>query len=287
MTDPIVPGGAGLPEQQSSPAEPSQSPADAEAAAPTTPDAGSAWSSSEPPAPPAAPADSGAGFGMPTGGGFGAPATGGFGTPASPPPPSDAWGAPSAAAPGAAPAGWTPGAPLQPAKRPGGGRLRPIIISVVILAIVVVAVVVNALGPKAVGDLKVGDCFDVPTLASEDDTVDTVQHHPCTESHTGEVIFVGDYAPATDVYPEVSDFDTFVGNACKPAFQQYVGTDLDSSPDLSIGYFYPLSDGWSNGDRSVTCYAVRDDNGPMTTSVKGTESGTAPSSEAPSGSATP
>jgi flagellar basal body-associated protein FliL len=285
MTDPIVPGGAGLPEQQSSPADPSQSPA--EPAAPTTPpvpDAGSAWSTSAAAPEPATPADAGAGFGMPTGGGFGAPAGGGFGDPPSAPPaaPSDAWGAPSAAAPGGAPAGWTPGTPLQPAKRSGKSRVVPIVVSIVILAIVVGAVIVNALGPKAVGDLKVGDCFDVPTLASEDDTVDSVQHHPCTESHTGEVIFVGDYTGATDTYPAVSDFDTFVGNTCKPVFQAYVGTDLDSSPDLSIGYFYPLEDGWSNGDRSVTCYAVRDDNGPMTTSVKNSESGG--SSPAPAGS---
>jgi len=284
LTDPIVPGGAGLPEQQSSPADPSPSPAEAEAAAPATPDGGSAWSTSEPAAAPDATADSGAGFGMPTGGGFGAPASGGFGAAPSAPPaaPSDAWGTPSAPAPGGAPVGWTPGTPLQPAKRAGRGRIVPIIASIVIIVVVVAAVAINALGPKAVGDLKVGDCFDVPTLASEDDTVDTVQHHPCTESHTGEVIFVGDYSPATDVYPAVSDFDTFVGTACKPAFQAYIGTDLDSSPDLSIGYFYPLSDGWTNGDRSVTCYAVRDDNGPMTTSVKNSESGA--SSPAPAGS---
>lgn len=284
MTDPIVPGGAGLPDQQSSPAEPSQFPAEPEAAAPATPDAGSAWSTSESATPSAAPTDSGAGFGMPTGGGFGAPAAGGFDAPPSTPPaaPSDAWGAPSAPAPGGAPAGWTPGTPLQPARRPAGGRLRPIIIGIVVIAVVVGAFVINALGPKAVGDLKVGDCFDVPTLASESDTVDTVQHHACTQGHTGEVIFVGDYTGGTGVYPAVSDFDTFVGNACKPAFQAYVGANLDSSPDLSIGYFYPLSDGWSNGDRSVTCYAVRNDNGPMTTSVKNSESGT--SSPAPAGS---
>jgi hypothetical protein len=29
-------------------------------------------------------------------------------------------------------------------------------------------------------DLQVGVCFDVPTIASGSDTVDTAQHHPCT-----------------------------------------------------------------------------------------------------------
>ena len=36
-------------------------------------------------------------------------------------------------------------------------------------------------------DLKIGDCFDVP--ATETDIKD-VQHHPCTEAHTGEVFAV-------------------------------------------------------------------------------------------------
>lgn len=287
MTDPIVPGGAGLPEQPASPADPGQTQPEPETA--PAQDAGSAWPTSAATPEPAPVADSGAGFGMPTGGGFEGPATGGLGDPASAPPaaPSDpAWGAPSAPAPGAPVGGWTPGTPLQPSSRPrASSRLRPIIIGVVIIAVVIGVVVINMFGAKPVGDLKVGDCFDVPTLASEADTVDTVQHHACNQAHTGEVIFVGDFTGGTDVYPAVSDFDTFVGTACKPAFQSYVGTDLDSSADLSIGYFYPLSDGWSNGDRSVTCYATRTDDGPMSSSVKGSE--TAPSSAAPGDSATP
>lgn len=272
MTDPIVPGGAGLPDQQSTtpgPDQPVPEPAATEPAA----DAGAAWptsdvSSSVPPTP--AP-ESGAGFGMPSGGGFEAPATE---TPATPAPPSDsAWGAPSAPAPGEPPAGgWTPGTTLTPTSGPRASRrLRPIIIGIVIIAVVVGAVVINALGGSPVGDLKVGDCFDVPTLASESDTVDTVQHHPCDKAHTGEVIFVGDYTGGTDIYPAVSDFETFVGNTCKPVFQSFVGTDLDASPDLSIGYFYPLVDGWTSGQRSVTCYATRTDDGPMTSSVKNSE----------------
>ena len=276
MTDPIVPGGAGLPDQQST--TPAPEPAATEPAPPepaaTEPvaDAGSAWPTSDPSSEaPATPPDSGAGFGMPSGGGFGAPAAE---TPATPAPPSDsAWGAPSAPAPGAPPAGgWTPGTTLTPTSGArASSRLRPIIIGIVIIAVVVGAVVINALGGSPVGDLKVGDCFDVPTLASESDTVDTVQHQPCDKSHTGEVIFVGDYTGGTDAYPAVSDFETFVGNTCKPVFQSYVGTDLDSSPDLSIGYFYPLVDGWTSGQRSVTCYATRTDDGPMTSSVKNSE----------------
>ncbi len=275
MTDPIVPGGAGLPDQQSGPPDSSPPPA--------VPD--------EPSPPAAAPADSGAGFGMPTG--FGtppaadpvAPSEPAWGAPSAPasPPPADTWGAPSAPAPGGAPAGgWAPGTPLTPSSRPrAASKVRSIIIIVVVLAVIVGAVAINLFGAKPVGDLKVGDCFDVPTLASESDTVEDVQHHPCDQSHTGEVIFVGDFTGGTSLYPGVSDFDTFVGNSCGPAFESYVGTSLDSDADLSIGYFYPLEDGWSNGDRSVTCYATRTDDAPMTKTVKGSGSG------APAGSSTP
>jgi hypothetical protein len=276
MTDPNVPGGAGLPDGQAPPANTNEPAADGTSQ--PAPDAVSAWSTGEPAPEPATPTgDSGAGFGMPTGGGFGAPEPGGPGDPASTPPaapaaPSESpWGAPSAPAPGAPAGGWTPGTPLQPSSRPRAGRLRPIIIGVVIIAVVVGAVVINMLGGKPVTDLQVGDCFDVPTLASESDTVDTIQPHACTQSHTGEVIFVGDFTGGTDAYPAISDFDAFARNTCGPVFQTYVGTDLDSSPDLSIGYFYPLADGWSSGSRSVTCYAERTDSSPMTSSVKGSE----------------
>lgn len=273
MTDPNVPGGAGLPDEQSGPADAGQ-PQSEPAEAPQ----------------PAAPADGGAGFGMPAG--FGAPpaADSGaatppeWGAPATPasPPPADTWGAPSVPPPGGVPAGgWTPGTPLKPASAPRAARIRAFIILGVILVIIVAAVAINALGPSAVGDLKVGDCFDVPTGLGEADTVDTVQHHPCTQSHTAEVIFVGDYTGGTDVYPATTDFDTFVGNTCGPAFETYVGTSLDADPDLSIGYFYPLADSWSNGERSVTCYAERTDETPMSSSIKGSGSG------APSGSSTP
>ncbi|HEY2887160.1 MAG TPA: septum formation family protein [Candidatus Limnocylindrales bacterium] len=224
-----------------------------------------------------------AGFGTPPAADAGAATPAEWGAPSTPasPPPADTWGAPSAPAPGGAPGAYTPGTPLKPAGAPRNARIRSFIIIGVILVIIVGAVVINALGPSAVGDLKVGDCFDVPTGLGEADTVDTVQHHPCTQSHTAEVIFVGDYTGGTDLYPATTDFDTFVGNTCGPAFETYVGTSLDADPDLSIGYFYPLSDSWSNGERSVTCYAERTDETPMSSSVKGSGSGT------PAGSSTP
>jgi hypothetical protein len=52
----------------------------------------------------------------------------------------------------------------------------------------------------------------------------------------------------------------------------YAGREINADPDLSIGYFYPSRDGWSSGDRTITCYVARSDEGPMTQSVKGSAS---------------
>lgn len=263
MTDPLVPGGAGLPDpsldtaeaDQPQPADPipGQIPAQPEAMA----DATSPWPVTDTPAQPGpAPIEGGAGFGMPAGPGFGTP-----------------------------PAGWTPGPALTPTTGRRGPRKRLLIVAAVVVAVAIGLYVFKDSLTGAPGDLKVGDCFDVPTVAAEADVVSSVQHHPCTESHTGEVFFITPYTGAATTYPAVSDFDQFANDACAPAFKTYVGTDLDSDPDLSAGYFYPPQDGWSSGDRTILCYATRAGDGVMTRSVKG--SATAPGSTVPSGSATP
>jgi hypothetical protein len=63
--------------------------------------------------------------------------------------------------------------------------------------------------------------------------------------------------------------NSFVDSACVPVFATYVGTDYDSSDDLTIGYFYPSRDGFDGGDRTVTCYVVRIDDAKLTRSLKG------------------
>lgn len=166
-----------------------------------------------------------------------------------------------------------------------GGRKRLIIVVVVVVALAIGLYVFKDSLTGAPGDLKVGDCFDVPTVAAKADVVSSVQHHPCTESHTGEVFFITPYTGPATTYPAVSDFDAFANDACTSAFKSYVGTDLDSDPDLSAGYFYPPEDGWSSGDRTILCYATRTDNGPLTKSVQG--SAPAAGSAAPAGSTTP
>jgi Septum formation len=244
MTDPFSPGGAGLPDPQINPADPGQ---------PATPP-------EMPPADPA-PADGGAGFGMPSGQGFGAPTSSIFDNPPA--------GSPPAAPVNAQPEGWTPGPALKPTSgRPRYGRRRLIIIVGIIAVIVIASFVLKDRLTGAPGELGVGDCFDVPT-AEANDIVSEIQHHPCTEAHTAEIFLIADYPGTSDTYPSSSDFDAFANTSCTAAFTTYVGSDINSNPDLDAGYFYPPEEGWTGGDRRILCYVERTDGGTMTKSLKG------------------
>lgn len=117
------------------------------------------------------------------------------------------------------------------------------------------------------GDLAVGDCFDAPTL--EGQTVSDVQHHPCTEAHTGEVFAVlTNPAGSGAAYPDQTARIAFAGDQCAAPFLTYVGIAMDSSA-LDIRYFGPTSDGWGKGDRTFTCYVNTDP--AVTTSIKGSK----------------
>lgn len=133
----------------------------------------------------------------------------------------------------------------------------------VIAVIVVAGFVLRSYFTGNAGDLQVGDCFDVPTGT---ETVKDVQHHPCSDSHTGEVFFVGNFDNAT--FPTDADFQQYVQDNCLPAYTSYTGNDVLTTEGADFGYFEPTQDGWSSGDREVTCYATRADGGPMTGSLK-------------------
>jgi hypothetical protein len=117
------------------------------------------------------------------------------------------------------------------------------------------------------GDLKLGDCFDDP-VTTTGQVVSDVQHHPCTESHTAEVIFLGNMTGADNAYPADAAVESYVTAQCLPAWQAYTGKDFNSEVVLTLGYLTPTQEGWGKGDRGVTCYAAREDGAPMTSSVK-------------------
>lgn len=117
------------------------------------------------------------------------------------------------------------------------------------------------------GDLAVGDCFDEPASITELQEVKEVQHHPCTEPHTSEVVFVGDVT-GTDAYPSDAAFMAFVRASCIPAFNAYTGLDFNALEAVDMGVLTPTAEGWAGGDHEVVCYAVRVDGQPVSQSFK-------------------
>ena len=146
-----------------------------------------------------------------------------------------------------------------PAKRGGKGAI--IIVGILIAFIAIVLFIVR--NNVAADDLAVGDCFNIPNGTS----IQTVEKHPCNESHNAEVIFVGEYTG--DSYPISLSLDSYIDDSCVPAYESYVGRSIDAEPELSLGYFYPSRDGWDSGDKTITCYISQPDESPMTESLKG------------------
>ncbi len=168
--------------------------------------------------------------------------------------PVEGWVEPSAAAPEAKSAGGI------------GGLVRRFWILGLIAVIAVGAFVLRDRLSGGAGDLQVGDCFDLP--GSEITEVKDVQHHPCTEAHTGEVILVFDFAGG-DTLPTDDQFFASIEEHCVPAFAEYTGTALANQETLDLFWLTPSSDGWKSGDREISCALYRLDEAPLTESLKG------------------
>ena len=102
----------------------------------------------------------------------------------------------------------------------------------------------------AADDLRVGDCFTEPA----GETVQDVQHQPCTETHDGEVYFIAECRPR--VVPASCSGSTSGrrSTAWATAFESYVGSTAEERLDIDVGYFAPTREGWEGGDREMTCY---------------------------------
>jgi len=111
----------------------------------------------------------------------------------------------------------------------------------------------------AAEDLRVGDCFTEPAETE----VQSIQHQPCTDSHDGEVFFIGNSDAET--FPIVFGFDDWVQEHCLDAtVATYVGDPPEARADIAVAYFAPTREGWQGGDREVTCYLTPADGNPIT-----------------------
>lgn len=148
-----------------------------------------------------------------------------------------------------------------------GGILKKgrLLVLLLVVAVAIIGFVFRNQVSGSANDLKVGDCFDVPAGK----TVTDVQHHPCTDPHTGEVSAVFDYPNAPDTFPGQAAIDSVGKDRCTSAFQAYTGFALDSTQAASInaGYFYPDPSTWSQ-DKSYICYLTPSDGQPVSVSYR-------------------
>jgi hypothetical protein len=120
------------------------------------------------------------------------------------------------------------------------------------------------------GDLRVGDCFDDTPEA----TVESVQHHPCTEAHTAEAFHVGDFPGGDDApLPTSAQLSTYADDTCFTELVEYMGgmTAAQSYPGIDkiqVGLFYPSDEDWKNGERRIVCYLYTVDGSQLTQSLK-------------------
>jgi hypothetical protein len=119
-----------------------------------------------------------------------------------------------------------------------------------------------------VTDLKVGDCFDVPESVVTDAVLKGVQHHPCGDPHTAEVIFTGFVPGTNEAYPDDASFSAFARTLCFPAYRDYRGRDYEADLGYHVSTVAPTADGWKTGDRGFTCLIVRADHKPMIGTVR-------------------
>lgn len=142
------------------------------------------------------------------------------------------------------------------------GALRAIVILVIVVGGVVAFIFRDSLSGSA-NNLVVGDCFTVPAGG----TVSDVQHDPCGQPHTGEVVAVFDYPNPPSVFPGLDAIKSVVTAQCPPAFQAYTGQDLQSAAAIDVGYFYPAQDNWDS-DKQIICYATPVDGNPVSVSYR-------------------
>lgn len=137
------------------------------------------------------------------------------------------------------------------------------------LPLAVASVALIAAGcSSTVFDLETGNCLNFPegTDLNQGFELSTVDIVECSESHQAEV--VGTQLVTSSDFPDVEE-DAFPGqaaleekanDACLSAFEEYVGTDYDSS-ELDLYPLTPTAESWDKAnDRAIVCVAVNMNN---------------------------
>ncbi len=116
-------------------------------------------------------------------------------------------------------------------------------------------------------DLEVGDCFNTADIS----TVDKVEVVDCEVPHVYEVFGLTDYEGGEgDAFPGEDALSAAADEACRPAFEAYVGITYDESTDWHGTFINPSAETWAEGDREIVCVLHTRDETEVTGSAEGT-----------------
>jgi hypothetical protein len=117
-------------------------------------------------------------------------------------------------------------------------------------------------------DLEVGQCFNTDDVS----TVDQVTVVSCDATHVYEVFGLSDYEAADDAdFPGDDALSSAADEACRPAFEDYVGVAYDDSEWFGT-FINPSEDTWAEGDREIVCVLHTEDETEVTGSAEGSNS---------------
>jgi hypothetical protein len=128
---------------------------------------------------------------------------------------------------------------------------------------------VDAFAPSnvEVGRLTVGQCFDgAPMSGTEPELAIAVRVIDCAQPHEAELYAVLE-RPA-GAYPGDAALTEWADLGCYERFEPYVGVAAEAS-SLQYAFFYPSSESWLQGDRTVQCMVVGPAGEKLTGSVRG------------------
>jgi len=133
---------------------------------------------------------------------------------------------------------------------------------------VVLGMAVLAGCSSSIASLEVGDCYNAPEIEYSGTTVSDVDVVDCNEPHRYELFAVEQMTDSS--YPGESQAAEMANDYCISRFESFVGMDYDSSIYFVFSAF-PLSESWSEGDRSIQC-AVGLDSGTKVGSARNSQS---------------
>ena len=117
--------------------------------------------------------------------------------------------------------------------------------------------------PTPFGSLLPGQCFD--TLPAREQEAFAVLVVPCEQPHTFELYdqlvwtdAAGKKANLSVTYPDETTVRTRAEAQCLERFEPWVGASWTQS-DFDIQAWWPSSESWARGDRSVLCAVYRYD----------------------------